>query len=95
MGKYYEYAPMLDVVCAEKNVEGTYKVVEQLLESVHSLCDFQKSKLYSHRKFNNTDGSYLQVIKEKLLEGFRKEENLSFMKGYDPWENLIYIQTMI
>ena len=90
MGKYHEYTPMLDVMCAEKNVEGTYQVVEQLLESVDSLHDFQKSTLYRHKKFNDTDGSYLSIIKENLLDGFRKEEDFSFMKGYEPWENLIY-----
>lgn len=89
MGKYNEYAPMLDIVCAQKDVEGTYQVVEQLLESVDSLYGFSKSKLYRHKKFKDTDGSYLQVIKEKLLEGFRNEEDLSFMKGYEPWEKLL------
>lgn len=89
MGKYHEYVPMLDIVCAEKDVEGTYKVVEQLLENVDSLCDFQKSKLYRHKKFKNTDGSNLQIIKQKLLEGFRGEADFGFMKGYGPWENLI------
>ena len=80
MGKYNEYAPMLNIVCAQKDVEGTYQVVEQLLESVDSLYGFSRSKLYRHKKFKDTDGSYLQVIKEKLLEGFRNEEDLSFMK---------------
>ncbi|MGN0412119.1 MAG: helix-turn-helix domain-containing protein [Lachnospiraceae bacterium] len=89
-GKYNEYVPMLDIVCAEKDDEGTYKVARQLLENVDSLYDFQKSKLYRHKKFKDSDGSYLPVIKEKLLEGFRTEEDLSFMKGYKPWEKLIY-----
>ena len=90
MGKYNEYASMLEIVCAEKNIEGTYKVVEQLLENVDSIGAFQKSKLYRHKKFRNADGSYFQGIKEKLLEGFRDEDDFSFMKGYEPWENLIY-----
>ena len=62
------------------------------MESVDSLYGFSRSKLYRHKKFKDTDGSYLQVIKEKLLEGFRNEEDLSFMKGYEPWENLIHKQ---
>lgn len=90
MGKYNEYAPMLDVVCAEKNIEGTYKAAEQLLENVESIGDFRKSKLYRHKKFRNADASYFQEIKEKLLEGFSNEEDFCFMKGYEPWENLIY-----
>ena len=89
MGKYNEYAPMLEIVCAEKNVEGTFKVVEQLLESVDSLYDFQKSKLYRHKKFSNTADASLQILKEKLLEGFRGEDDFSFMRGYEPWEKLI------
>ena len=32
MGKYNEYSPMLDIVCAGKDVKGTYKVVKHLLE---------------------------------------------------------------
>ena len=32
MGKYNEYSPMLDIVCAGKDVEGTYKVVKHLLD---------------------------------------------------------------
>ena len=89
MGKYNEYVPMLDIACAEKNVEGTYQVARQLLENVDSLYDFQNSKLYKHKKFKDNDGAYLSVIKEKLLEGFRTEDDLSFMKGYEPWEKLI------
>ena len=90
MGKYNEYASMLEIVCAEKNVEGTYQVVEQLLENVDSIFDFQKSKLYRHKKFRDADGSHVQKVKETLLEGFREEEDFSFMKGYGPWDNLIY-----
>lgn len=41
MGKYNEYAAMLNIVCTEKNIEGTYKVVKQLLENVDSISDFQ------------------------------------------------------
>ena len=48
MGKYHEYAAMLDVVCAEKNVEETYRIVEQLLNSVDTLHDFQTSKLSAY-----------------------------------------------
>ena len=32
----------------------------------------------------------LKVIKEKLLESFRNEQDYSFMKGYEPWEKLLY-----
>ena len=29
-------------------------------------------------------------VKEKLLEGFRNEEEFGYMTGYEPWEKLIF-----
>lgn len=89
MGKYNECSPMLDVVCAEKNIEETYRVAAQLLESVDSLCDFQKSGLFQHMKFTKPDSSFMERYKEKILELFRNEEDFGYMKGYEGWETLI------
>lgn len=89
MGKYNECAAMLDVVCAEKDQQGTYRVVEQLLQNVDSLYDFQRSKLFQHMKFKNPDSSYIEGIKEKLLDGFRDEESFEYMKGFEAWERLV------
>ena len=89
MGKYNEYSPMLDIVCAEKDVKGTYKVVKHLLENVDTMYDFRKSKLYKHKKFRAVDSSMLETVKAKLLEAFSDEEAFGYMKGYEPWEKLI------
>ena len=40
MGTYNEYSPMLDIVCAGKDVEGTYKVVKYLLEDFRNEEEF-------------------------------------------------------
>ena len=90
MGKYNEYSPMLDIVCAGKDVEGTYKVVKHLLDNVGTMYDFRKSDLYKHMKFRDIDEAILDGVKEKLLEGFRKEEEFGYMAGYEPWEKLIF-----
>ena len=90
MGKYHECVSMLDVACAEKNVEETYHIVEQLLTSVDSLCDFQKSRLFQHMKFNEQESSFTENLKEKLLEGFRDSESFGYMKGDIAWEDLIH-----
>ena len=90
MGKYNEYSPMLDIVCAGKDVEGTYKVVKHLLDNVGTMYDFRKSGLYKHMKFRDIDEAILDGVKEKLLEGFRKEEEFGYMAGYEPWEKLIF-----
>lgn len=90
MGKYNEYSPMLDIVCAGKDVEGTYKVVKHLLNNVGTMYDFRKSGLYKHMKFRDIDEAILDGVKEKLLEGFRNEEEFGYMAGYEPWEKLIF-----
>ena len=90
MGKYNEYSPMLDIVCAGKDVEGTYKVVKHLLDNVGTMYDFRKSGLYKHMKFRDIDEAILDGVKEKLLEGFRNEEEFGYMAGYEPWEKLIF-----
>lgn len=89
MGKYHECSPLLDVVCAEKNVAGTYQVVEQLLKGVDSLCDCQKSRLFQHMRFSESDSSFAEKLKEKLMDGFRDEDSFGYMRGNKEWEELI------
>lgn len=89
MGKYHECLSMLDVVCAEKNVQETYNVVSQLLKSMDSLCDFQKSRLYQHMSFTEQKSSFVKDLKEKILEGFHDQESFGYMRGNTDWEELI------
>ena len=72
-----------------RNVTETYHVVEQLLKSVDSLCDFQKSKLYQHMNFSEQRSSFAEELKEKLVEGFRDQEAFGYMKGNTDWEKII------
>ena len=48
------------------------------------------TQLYKHMKFRDIDEAILDGVKEKLLEGFRKEEEFGYMAGYEPWEKLIF-----
>ena len=73
---------MLDIVCAGKDVEGTYKVVKHLLDNVGTMYDFRKSGLYKHMKFRDIDKAILDGVKEKLLEGFRNKEKFGYMVSY-------------
>ena len=85
-----QIARLLDIVCAGKDVEGTYKMVKHLLDNVGTMYDFRKSSLYKHMKFRDIDEAILDDVKEKLLEGFRNEEEFGYMAGYEPWEKLIF-----
>jgi transcriptional regulator with XRE-family HTH domain len=90
MGKYHECAAMLNVVVAKKDVEGTFQMAKQLLENVDTMGDFRESKLYQHMKFRNTENPYAKEMKKALLEGFRTEEEFSYMNGYEPWDQFIH-----
>lgn len=90
MGKYHECSPMLDVVCAEKNIEGTFRVAEQLLENVDTLFDFRKSELYQHMHFKEVDSGFLERVKEELLKGFRSDESYRYMEDNMAWKDLIH-----
>lgn len=50
-----------------------------------------KSSLYKHMKFRDIDEAILDGVKEKLLEGFRNEEEFGYMAGYEPWEKHIML----
>lgn len=89
MGKYTENAAMLNVVVAEKNIEGTFQVVKQLLENVDTICDFQKSRLYKHIKFQDVENPYAEEMKKELITGFKNEEEFAYMKGYESWKKLL------
>lgn len=89
MGKYNECAAMLNVVTAEKNIEGTFQVAKQLLENVDTICDFQQSRLYRHMKFREVENPYTEEMKKELLTGFSDEDEFAYMKGYEPWEKLL------
>lgn len=65
-------------------------MVKHLLDNVGTMYDFRKYGLYKHMKFRDIDEAILDGVKEKLLEGFRNEEEFGYMAGYEPWEKLIF-----
>lgn len=82
-------SPLVYNVVAEQNVEGTFKVVKQLLENVDTICDFQESRLYKHIKFQGMENPYAEEMKKELIVSFKNEEEFVYMKGYEPWKKLL------
>lgn len=66
---------MLDIVCAGKDVEGTYKVVKLLIDNVGTMYDFRKSGLYKHMKFRDIDEAILDGVKENFLKDSEMRKN--------------------
>ena len=66
---------MLDIVCAGKDVEGTYKVVKHLLDNMGTMYDFRKSGLYKHMKFRDIDKAILDGVKKNFLKDSEMRKN--------------------
>ena len=66
------------------------KVLEEAINSINNIdLTPAQQQLASIESF--FDGSTKSnAIKEKLLEGFRNEEEFGYMAGYEPWEKLIF-----
>ena len=56
------------------------------------MSNLYESDMLSIQKLLNFlgDEAILDGVKEKLLEGFRNEEEFGYMAGYEPWEKLIF-----
>ena len=70
-------------------MEDTFQVAKQLLENVHTICDFRESRLYQHMELKTAENPYTREMEENLLTLFRDGEDFSYMKGYEPWEKLL------
>lgn len=89
MGRYREICGKLELVCRERNADETMNIVEQILESIGSLGDFQKSILYRHLDFKEIKESFYTDLKEELIKGFREDTNFDYMAGNENWEKLV------
>ena len=69
---------MLDIVCAGKDVEGTYKVVKHLLDNVGTMYDFRKSGLYKHMKFRDIDEAILDGVKNFLKDSEMRKNSATW-----------------
>ena len=71
-------ARLLDIVCAGKDVEGTYKVVKHLLDNVGTIYDFRKSGLYKHMKFRDIDEAILDGVKNFLKDSEMRKNSATW-----------------
>ena len=69
---------MLDIVCAGKDVEGTYKVVKHLLDNMGTMYDFRKSGLYKHMKFRDIDEAILDGVKNFLKDSEMRKNSATW-----------------
>lgn len=91
MGKYQEVVCGIELATIEKDKDKTIEIVEAMLANIGDITGFTKSKLYEHMTFRQTQDreSCLDEIREKLLEGFRKDEAYEFLREDERWQQLL------
>ena len=87
MGKYNEVCWGLDVAVWEKNIEWTAQLMREILNSIGTMGDFTKSKLYQHMALKTVDADFSAGLKRELLKSLG-EETYAYMQGNEEWEKL-------
>ena len=66
-GQHKDCSFPADTAGAENRVEGIYRAVEQILQTINGSYDFQKSEIFHHMKFCNPECSYAQDAETAVL----------------------------
>lgn len=87
MGKYNEICFGLDVAAWEKDIEWTAQLMQEILDSIGTIGDFTKSKLYQHMALKTVDSNFSASLKRELLKSL-EDESFNYMQGNEDWEKL-------
>lgn len=87
MGRYREVCYGLDVAAWEKDTAWTAQLMQEILDSVETMGDFTKSKLYQHMTLKTIDPNFSAGLKRKLLDSLG-DESFHYMQGNEDWEKL-------
>ena len=87
MGKYNEVCWGLDVAAWEKDVAWTAQLMRDILDSIETIGDFTKSKLYQHMVLKTVDSAFSAGLKQELLKSLG-DETFNYMQGKEEWEKL-------
>ena len=87
MGKYNEICFGLDVAAWEKDIEWTAQLMQDILDSIGTIGNFTKSKLYQHMALKTVDSNFSASLKRELLKSL-EDESFNYMQGNEDWEKL-------
>ena len=87
MGKYNEICFGLDVAAWEKDIEWTAQLMQEILDSIGTIGNFTKSKLYQHMALKTVDSNFSASLKRELLKSL-EDESFHYMQGNEDWEKL-------
>lgn len=91
MGRYNEISTRLELTVAEKDVEGTLEVMEQMLDSLDTVTAWVTSSLFEHMELKKeAQKDFVVMLKKNLLENFRRDEDsYGFLKENKRYQELV------
>lgn len=87
MGQFYEVCFGLDVAAWEKDAAWTAQLMREILDSLGTIGDLTKSKLYQHMALKTLDPDFPAGLKGELLKSLGNE-TFAYMQGNEDWEKL-------
>ena len=89
MGKYHEISCRLDLATAEKDIDTILDTMEIMLTTLDDISSFSISPLYEHMDFKKSNSTFLEQLKQELLNCFQDKETYCFLEGNERWHKLI------
>jgi len=82
MGKYQQVCCHLDVAVWEKDGERAAQIIREILDSIGTIGDFTKSKLYQHMMFHPPESDFVECLRNELLK-YLEDESYRYMQETD------------
>lgn len=86
LGAYDENISHMFLSIEKKDKEKSLEMIENIINSLETMIAYQKSSLYVHIKFKETN---LEPIKSMLKKAFKNDSNLDFIKDEPRFKSAI------
>lgn len=87
MGKYHENYLKLTSALEKRDPEEAVGILSELVSSIRNMREYQKSALYAHISFSNTNNSTKSTV-FMLKQVFLNDEMIAFLKSAPGFEEL-------
>ena len=88
-GEYAFVSAGLELAAAMQDADAVIAIMEQTLGAVDTVAEWVDSPLYEHMAVKRPGEEFAAELKKKLVENFREEESLGFLRGNKRYQELI------
>ena len=87
MGRYHKVCCGLHVAVWKKDAAWPAQIMREILDSLGTIGDFAKLKLYQHMRTKTMDPAFPSGLKQELLKSL-EEKTFNYMQGREDWKKL-------